>query len=125
RILWLTEERETHLHLRTVTGIRGLPNEHDDLLVIQSNRYKDDWESMVNDATQLALEYGCELVIFDNLTKQASVRDENDNAEAARKMKPIHDMAGAGLAVVVLRHDGKGYADNEDAGRGASAWEGE
>ncbi len=68
------------------------------------------------------------LLVIDTLSKWAKVADENDAAEALRVVGPLQLIAEDNVAVVTLRHAGKGSPDGKDVvdtGRGSSAFSGE
>ncbi len=68
------------------------------------------------------------LLVVDTLSKWAKVADENDAAEALRVVGPLQLIAEDNVAVVTLRHAGKGSTERKetvDSGRGSSAFPGE
>jgi len=59
-------------------------------------------------------------VIIDTVAAAANLKDENDNAEAARAIRQMNELSRAlGIVVMPVHHYGKGQ---ETGLRGASAW---
>ncbi|ETD31502.1 AAA family ATPase [Williamsia sp. D3] len=79
-----------------------------------------------DDLTELAIEYGPDLVVVDTLARAMAGLDENSNSDAAvalAKAENLRDRTGA--AVMALHHPPKGTTDAAaNAARGATAWEG-
>lgn len=67
------------------------------------------------------------LLVIDTLSDWAKLSDENDAAEALRVMDPLRSIAENNVAVITVRHAGKGEHDAQDVvdvGRGSSAFAG-
>ena len=72
--------------------------------------------------------YEIGLLVVDTLSKWAKITDEDSAAEALRVVGPLQVIADDNVAVVTLRHAGKGRHNTQDVvdvGRGSSAFPGE
>jgi AAA domain/DnaB-like helicase N terminal domain len=69
---------------------------------------------------------GAGLLVVDTLPQFAGLTGdkENNSGDALEAMLPLQDAAGAGIGVVLVRHERKSGGDVGDSGRGSSAFAG-
>jgi len=84
------------------------------------------WDAVVAQAQAHAAEVGARILIVDTLGQFSGIRGDAENSAgtALLVMEPLQTAAGAGLAVLVSRHDRKSGGDVGDSGRGSSAYAG-
>jgi len=76
----------------------------------------------LNDIRKYILKNKIELVILDTISRYWNVRDENNNAEVARALKPFLVLArDTGAAVVLIHHQSKSGGEHGKGIRGGSA----
>jgi hypothetical protein len=63
---------------------------------------------VIQEAARWAVDNGFAVLVVDTFTRWAGLENENDNGEVTRKMKPLEQAAGLGLAVIILHQHGKG-----------------
>jgi len=123
-VLYLTEERApTFRCAMERVGLTGRGDFH----VLFRQRYVGDWSSIAAGVIAYAREIdGPVVVIVDTLGDWASLPgdSENDSGAALEAMRPLQEMAGAGLAVIDARHERKSGGDVGESGRGSSAFGG-
>lgn len=125
-VLYLTEQtrRSFRDKLRAVEIVEG-----DDFHVFFVTDYHGwDWPDICQVVREECQRLSIGLLVIDTLSKWAKITDENDAGEALRVCGPLQLIAEDNVAVVTLRHAGKGGTDIKDvvdAGRGSSAFPGE
>ncbi len=121
-VVYLTEERPaTFRAVLERTGILQAENFH---FLLYHERGQGDWSQLVQAAATYALEVGAGLLVIDTVSHWATVDDENDSAQALAAMRPLHEAAATGLAVLVVAHGRKGGGEIGDDARGSSAYGG-
>ncbi|MBN1321155.1 MAG: AAA family ATPase [Thermoleophilia bacterium] len=122
-VLYLTEERESTF--RAALGRVGL-GETDGLHLGFKHKMKFPWKDMGRLVVARAKSLGIGLVVIDTLSDWSGLKadEENDAGAALEAMRPLQEMAAAGLAVLVLRHERKSGGDVGDSARGSSAFGG-
>ena len=125
-VLYLTEQTKRSFRdkLRTVGIIEG-----DDFHVFFVTDYHGwDWPDICQVVREECQRLSIGLLVIDTLSKWAKINDEDDAGEALRVCGPVQLIAEDNVAVVTLRHAGKGVTQIKevvDAGRGSSAFPGE
>jgi hypothetical protein len=122
-VVYLTEQNEPSFTSQLSQGrLLGCP----DLHVLFRHEWRFDWPSTAAVARRQAIATGARLVIVDTLGEWARLgRDaENDAGAASEAMRPLHEIAAAGPAVLVLRHERKGGGEIGENARGSSAFGG-
>ncbi len=84
------------------------------------------WPEIVADAVVKAKAVGAKVLVVDTLSQWAGLDGEKENAagEALAAMAPLQKAAAQGLAVLLVRHEGKRDAPVGQAARGSSAFGG-
>lgn len=97
------------VHLMSYADTKGMP-----------------WPEVAALAVEYAGEVGAGLLVVDTLPQYAGLQgdSENQSGAALAAMLPLQLAAGAGLAVVAVRHDRKGGGAVGESGRGSSAYAG-
>jgi len=97
------------VHLMSYADTKGMP-----------------WPDVAARAVEYAGEVGAGLLVVDTLPQYAGLQgdSENQSGAALAAMLPLQLAAGAGLAVVAVRHDRKGGGAVGESGRGSSAYAG-
>jgi len=120
----LTEEPESAL----VEGLRcaGLTDFPELHVVTLFDVRGHDWPAIVQAAGQQARTVGARLVWIDTLPALSGLvgDEENSSGAALEVMRPLADLTGAGLAVVLSAHDRKSGGVVGESGRGSSAYAG-
>jgi hypothetical protein len=125
-VLYLTEQTKRSFRdkLNAVDIVEG-----DDFHVFFVTDYHGwDWPDICQVVREECQTLSVGLLVIDTLSKWAKITDENDAGEALRVVGPLQIIAEDNVAVVTLRHAGKGSTDGADvvdAGRGSSAFAGE
>jgi len=124
-VIYLTEEGRTSF--RSVTARVGLQGNERLHLCFRAAARSFTWETISEQVIVYAGNVGAGLVICDHLAAWAPIEgdSENDSGAALASMRPLRDMADAGLSVFVCRHGRKSGGPLGDAGRGSSAFDGE
>ncbi|MBN1631743.1 MAG: AAA family ATPase [Thermoleophilia bacterium] len=122
-VLYLTEERETTF--RAALTRVGL-DQTDGLHLVFRHQISLPWKSVGRAAIARAKHHGIGLVVIDTLSDWSGLEAdmENDAGAALAAMRPLQEMASAGLAVLVLRHERKSGGEVGDSARGSSAFGG-
>jgi hypothetical protein len=122
-VLYLTEERRTSF--RSVLARVGL-DQTDGLDIAFRHGAKTAWAETGRVIVGRAKTLGTGLVVVDTLSDWAGLEadKENDAGAALVAMRPLQEMAAAGLAVLVLRHERKSGGEVGDSARGSSAFGG-
>ena len=122
-VLYLTEERETTF--RAALTRVGL-DQTDGLHLVFRHQISLAWKSVGRAAVARATYHGIGLVVIDTLSDWSGIKadEENDAGAALTAMRPVQEMAAAGLAVLVLRHERKSGGEVGDSARGSSAFGG-
>lgn len=81
-----------------------------------------EWQALIEQATEYALEQGHELLVIDTFSGLAGLRseEENDAGAITERLRPLQVAAGEGLAVFFLHHVNK-----QGGTRGSSAFSGQ
>jgi hypothetical protein len=124
-VVYLTEltRRSFQRKLRSV----GLTKAKDLHLFFRADFAGWTWADICRHVAGYCGEHGIRLIVVDTLSDWASVKDEDDNAEAIAVMAPLRVIAEADIAIWTARHAGKGdsgHRETVDVGRGASAYAG-
>jgi hypothetical protein len=125
KVLYLTEQsrRSFRDKLRSL----DLLGESDLRVLFRSDFIGWSWETICRFVGEQVHRFDITLLVVDTLSDWAQVENENDAAEALRVMDPLRTIAESGVAVVTVRHAGKGEhggQDVVDVGRGSSAFAG-
>ena len=124
-ILYLTEQ--TRRSFQDKQRAMGLDQEADLHVVFRSDFKGKSWDEVCGFIRSEVAKWAIGLVVVDTLSDWARIQDENDNAEALRVTAPLREIAESDVAVITVRHTGKGdhgSLDVVDMGRGASAFAG-
>ena len=122
-MLYLTEQNRTSFMAALQRArLGGCP----DLHVLFRHEYRADWPTVAAAVCKKAREVAAGLVIVDTLHEWAGLgkEDENDAGAALAAMRPLHEIAAAGPAVLVLRHERKGGGEIGESARGSSVFGG-
>jgi hypothetical protein len=124
-ILYATELTRKGLQekLRTL-GMLAEPDLH---VLFRSDFVGFSWAEICEFLGEVVRRLEIGLLVIDTLSDWAKLSDENDAAEALRVMDPLRSIAEANVAVITVRHAGKGEhsaQDVVDVGRGSSAFAG-
>ena len=122
-VLYLTEQnRPSFAAGLDRARLSGCP----DLHLLFRHEYRAEWPTIALGARRHALEVGAGLVVVDTLHEWANMgRDDENNAGAAlAAMRPLHEIAAAGPAVLVLRHERKGGGEIGENSRGSTVFGG-
>lgn len=79
------------------------------------------WEGFILSIAELVRSNGYGVVVFDTLPSLWPVFDENNASEVIAALTPIHEITGAGAAVLLTHHPRKGDAGEGQASRGSGA----
>ena len=123
-VILLTEETSSPL-LEGLTDAGLLDTRDLHILTLFEGRDAD-WPAMVAAAQQQAVAVGARLLIIDTVPVLARLEGdtENSSGHTLAALRPLQEAAGAGLAVLTIRHDRKAGGVLVDRGRGSSAWAG-
>lgn len=80
-----------------------------------------EWKTFTEGLAMLVAERGYDLVVLDALPNLWPVADENDASQVISGLLPLQAVAGAGAAVLLLRHPRKSDGGQGTAGRGSGA----
>lgn len=122
----LSEERPSTLRAALE---RASLTEEDDLHILHLHHTSYvSWEDIIRSVNQqILVPKQAGVLIVDTLSRWAKLRgdSENDSGAAAEAIEPLEQVAGAGIAVLVNRHDKRGEAGElGDWGRGSSGFGG-
>jgi len=125
KVLYLTEQsrRSFRDKLRSLELLR----EPDLRVLFRSDFIGWTWKTICQFIGEQVVTWDITLLVVDTLSDWAQLENENDAAEALRVMDPLRTIAEDGVAVVTVRHAGKGKHGGEDVvdvGRGSSAFAG-
>jgi len=125
KVLYLTEQsrRSFRDKLRSLDLLR----ESDLRVLFRSDFIGWSWNTICELIGEQVHRFDITLLVVDTVSDWAQVEDENSAAEALRVMDPLRTIAEDGVAVVTVRHAGKGEhggQDVVDVGRGSSAFAG-
>jgi hypothetical protein len=114
----ITEEPETALRARAdELGLLQLRS----VYASRSSGILKDWPTLIEQATEKALNGGHRLLVIDTFPGLAGLRgeEENDAGAIAERLRPLQKAAGRGLAVLFLHHmNGQGQPRGSKAFRG-------
>lgn len=79
------------------------------------------WRAYILYVVNLVITHGFDVVIFDPLTSQAPIENENDNAEMTTVIVEFRRIVEAGAAVLIAHHPAKGAMGQGKSSRGAGA----
>jgi hypothetical protein len=85
------------------------------------------WKALMEEVRVAATTTPFDLLIVDTVAQFAGLDGdaENQSGAALSTLRPLQQLiADFNIAVLVVRHDGKGKKDSLSAGRGSSAWTG-
>lgn len=120
-VTYLTEQ-STQTFKRNLRrgGLNGRPDLH---ILPWVNTKSDTWPVMLAKVRLHMQANASRLLVVDTLGQFSGVKgDEENKAGAALKvMEPLLELAAAGFAVLISRHDRKSGGDVGDSGRGSSA----
>jgi hypothetical protein len=123
-VVYLTEQPSASFRVALArASLLGAEN----LFVLQFNAVVGmEWSAIARMATEKCKEVGALLLVVDTVSHFAGLEgDSENNAGAALAcMKPLHEAAANGIAVLTIRHERKSGGDIGDAGRGSSAFGG-
>ena len=122
-VIYLTEQNRPSFRAGLERAqLLGCP----DLHLLFRHEYRAPWPAIAAGVGRHALQVGAGLVIVDTLHEWANLgrEDENDAGAALEAMRPVHEIAAAGPAVCVLRHERKGGGEIGENARGSSAFGG-
>jgi hypothetical protein len=117
--LLVSEEDETALRARAdVLGLLQLKSEY---VSRGSGVLGLTWPELVEDASERAIRHDHSLLVIDTFPGLAELEDEqeNDAGAIAKRLRPLQEAAGEGLAVLFLHHmNGQGQPRGSKAFRG-------
>ena len=122
-MLYLTEERATTFR----AGLKRVGLDHmAGLYLTFRHEAHGSWPELGRQITAMAKTLGVGLVVIDTLSVWSGIEvdKENDAGAAMEAMRPVEDMAAAGLAILVLRHERKSGGEVGESARGSSAFGG-
>ena len=121
-VLYLTEERPATFR----TALKRVGLDDTDLHLAFRSNTKVPWARMGQAVVARAKALGVGLVVIDTLSDWSGLEadKENDAGAALAAMRPLQEMAAAGLAVLVLRHERKSGGQVGESARGSSAFGG-
>jgi hypothetical protein len=84
------------------------------------------WENVAHAAIDECKRKNARLLVIDTIAQFARLHGdaENNAGNALLAMQPLQEAAGAGLGVIMVRHERKSGGDVGDSGRGSSAFAG-
>ncbi len=123
-VIFLTEEQpETFRAALERAGLLG----HPELVMLHHNEILGrPWESVAHAALDECQRRGARLLVVDTLGVFVGLEGdaENNSGDALLAMRPLREIAGAGIGVIVSRHERKSGGALGDSGRGSSAYAG-
>lgn len=125
-VLYLTEQTRPSFHDK-LESVGSLLEQSDFRVLFIADATGLAWPEICEIVRAEVRRHGVGLVYIDTLTDWARMENENDAAQALAVMRPLRQIAEDGVAVVTVRHSGKGNHDEQDvidAGRGSSAFAG-
>ena len=104
-------------------GLLGCDNLH---ILFWQDAITTSWPEIAHRAVQRCQECGAKLLVVDTIAQFAKLRGDSENnaGDALLAMLPLQEAAGAGIGVVISRHERKSGGDVGDSGRGSSAFAG-
>jgi hypothetical protein len=124
RVVYLTEERRTTLCAALQRA--GLLD-RDDLIILRwHDTVATPWPQVMTQAITECRHRGAELLVVDTVSQfaQLSGDTENNAGHVLDAYRPLQAAAGAGIAVIAVRHERKSGGGVADSGRGSSAFAG-
>jgi len=123
-VIYLTEQNTASL--RAALARADLLDRDDFYILTYKDAYGTSWPAVVEAAAQKCEEVGARLLVVDTVPQWAGLQgtSENDSGAALEALAPLQVVAGDGIGVVCIRHDGKSDRNVGDSGRGSSAWGG-
>ena len=123
-VVYLTEQNRASL--RAALSRADLLNREDFYILPYKDAYGTSWPDVVEAAAQKCKQVGARLLVVDTVPQWAGLQgtSENDSGAALEALAPLQVVAGDGIGVVCIRHDGKSDRTVGDSGRGSSAWGG-
>jgi hypothetical protein len=123
-VVWLTEEGWASFQ----EPIReaGLLDRDDLYILCREDAIGVPWAEVARQARELTLSVGAKLLIGDTLSSLAGLRGEDENSAGAamEAIRPIQEIAAAGVAVLVTRHERRAGGEVGESGRGSTAFSG-
>jgi hypothetical protein len=123
-VVWLTEESwSTFQEALRVAGLL----DRDDLYVLcREDALGAPWAEVARQARDLSIRIGARLLIGDTLSSLAGLKgdEENSSGAAMEAIRPVQEIAAAGVAVLVSRHERRAGGEVGDSGRGSTAFSG-
>lgn len=101
------QDADTDFYILTIADVMGSP-----------------WKDVAPEIVKVATTLGCNLLVFDTLSRIAQIEEE-DAAASVAMLNPLIAAKAAGIAVVFLRHSRKSGGEVNVAGRGSGAFTGE
>ena len=123
-VVYLTEQNRASL--RAALARADLLNREDFYILAYKDAHGTSWPDVVEAAAQKCKEVGARVLVVDTVPQWAGLQgtSENDSGAALEALAPLQVVAGDGIGVVCIRHDGKSDRTVGDSGRGSSAWGG-
>lgn len=123
-VVMLSEQPATSF--RDTLGEAGLLERDDLHLLLWRDAFDTPWPAIVAAAVAEAERTGARMLIVDTLPQFAGLKGEaeNDAGSALEAVRPLQAAAARGLAVLLVRHDRKGFAEVGESARGSSAFTG-
>lgn len=123
-VVYLTEQNNASL--RAALARADLLERTDFQVLSYKDAFGRSWPEIVEAAAQKCKEADARLLVVDTVPQWAGLRgtSENDSGAALEALRPLQVLAGRGIGVVCIRHDGKAERAVGDSGRGSSAWGG-
>jgi hypothetical protein len=124
RVLYLTEERRPTF--KTALQRVGLTSGSDFHILLRQMTNGGDWPATADAVLKECRARKIGLLVVDTLGDWADlVGDaENDAGAALAAMRPVQDMAAAGIGVICCRHERKGGGELGESARGSTAFGG-
>ena len=123
-VVYLTEQNNASLMAALKRA--GLLSREDFHVLAYKDAFGFSWPDIVKVAGQKCKETGARLLVVDTVPQWAGLQgtSENDSGAALEALAPLQVVAGHGIGVLCIRHDGKADRAVGDSGRGSSAWGG-
>ena len=123
-VVYLTEQNNPSF--RAALARADLLDRQDFHVLAYKDTFGTSWPNVVEAAAQKCKETGTRLLVVDTVPQWAGLQgtSENDSGAALEALAPLQAVAGYGIGVVCIRHDGKADRAVGDSGRGSSAWGG-
>jgi hypothetical protein len=123
-VVWITEESWSTF--QEPLGEAGLLERDDLYILCREDAMGVPWVEVARQAREWTINAAAKLLIGDTLSSLAGLKgdEENSSGAAQEAIRPVQEIAAAGVAVLVTRHERRAGGEVGESGRGSTAFSG-